>query len=222
MKRHPYVIIFLVAALSAGHAVRAQVPDPDPARFAGEIEAFVSWDARNAFPEDGILFVGSSSIRMWPTARAFPGKPVINRGFGGSELSDVVHFYDDVIKPYGPRKFFLYAGDNDIGNGKSPDQVFVDYVELVVKLRADFPDTELIFIAIKPSASRWNRWPDMQETNRKIREYADRNGKLGFADLATPLLDDAGMLRDVYVDDGLHLNEKGYRIWQQALAPFLD
>ena len=221
MNRHLYTVI-LGASFFLSQAVYAEVPDPDPGRFAQEIETFAVWDSKNSFPEDAILFVGSSSVRFWLTAAAFPGKPIINRGFGGSELSDVIYFYEQVIKPYAPAKIFLYAGDNDIERGKTADQVFEDYKELVGLLRSDLPDSELIFISIKPSKQRWEKWPIMVEANSMVREYAARDPNLGFADLATVLLDDNGRPGDVFVDDGLHLNERGYRLWQQALAQYLD
>ena len=203
-------------------AANADAPDSDPARFADSIQVFIDWDSKNAFPEDAILFVGSSSVRLWPTAKAFPGRPVINRGFGGSELSDVIHFYDQVVKPYSPRKIFLYAGDNDIANGKSAEQVFEDYKAFVAMLREDLPDTELVFISIKPSKDRWAKWPVMASANRMVREYAAKLPGLEYADLAAPLLGNDGLPKDVYVDDDLHLNEEGYRLWQEALAPYLD
>lgn len=212
----------LVAAVLLAGSVRADAPDPDPDRFAGSIEAFARWDSRNSFPEDAILFVGSSSIRLWPTAAAFPGRPIINRGFGGSELSDVIHFYEQVIRPYSPSRIFLYAGDNDIGNGKTADQVFEDFRELVELLQAGLPDSQLVFLSIKPSKLRWSKWPEMAEANRLVREYAATKPGLGYADLATVLLDGDGKPKDVFVDDGLHLNEEGYRLWQEALAPYLD
>ena len=213
-------LLFIACAVAA--VANADAPDPDPARFDDAIQAFVDWDSKNALPEDPILFVGSSSVRLWSTAKAFPGKPIINRGFGGSELSDVIHFYDQVVKPYSPRKIFLYAGDNDIANGKSAEQVFEDYKAFVAMLREDLPDTELVFISIKPSKDRWAKWPVMASANRMVREYAAKLPGLEYADLAAPLLGNDGLPKDVYVDDDLHLNEEGYRLWQEALAPYLD
>lgn len=213
------VLILIAWSFVAG--ANADAPDPDPARFADSIQAFVDWDGKNAFPEDAILFVGSSSIRLWATAKAFPGKPVINRGFGGSELSDVIHFYEQVVKPYAPRQIFLYAGDNDIANGKSAEQVFEDYKAFVALLSADLPDTELVFISIKPSKDRWAKWPVMVAANRMVRDYAANHDGLVYADLAAPLLGSDGLPKDVYVEDGLHLDEEGYRLWREALAPYL-
>jgi lysophospholipase L1-like esterase len=221
MKKPIYAFVF-VTVLCLSSEAYADAPDPNPGRFAKDIETFAVWDSKNSFPENAILFVGSSSVRFWPTATAFPGKPIINRGFGGSEMSDVIHFYDQVIKPYAPTKIFLYAGDNDIGRGKMADQVLEDYKELVAMVRSDFPKVDLIYISIKPSKLRWDKWPQMVEANRMVREYAESHPNLGYADLATPLLDADGNPRDVFVDDGLHLNERGYFLWQQALAPHLD
>jgi lysophospholipase L1-like esterase len=221
MKKHMYACVF-VTLLSFSSEAYADAPDPNPERFAKAIETFAVWDNKNSFPENAILFVGSSSVRFWPTATAFPGKPIINRGFGGSDISDVIHFYEQVIRPYTPTKIFLYAGDNDIGRGKMADQVFEYYKELVAIVQSDFPGTDLIYISIKPSKRRWDKWPQMVEANRMVREFSERHPNLGYADLATPLLDADGNPRDVFVDDGLHLNERGYLLWQQALAPYLD
>lgn len=216
------IAIAALAVLISGAACSADVSDPDPARFAGEIEAFARWDSKNAAPANAFLFVGSSSIRGWSTADAFPGLPVVNRGFGGSELSDVIHYYERVIRPYTPIRIFLYAGDNDIAAGKSAHQVFEDYRELVGRVRSDLPESELVFLAIKPSKARWAKWPVMAEANRMIREYADGQENLGYVDVATPLLDENGEPKDVYLADGLHLNARGYDLWQQALAAYLD
>ena len=103
-------VALLAAAFVISQTASAQAPDPDPGRLAAAIENFVAWDSKNSFPERANLFVGSSSIRLWTTARAFPGKPIINRGFGGSELSDVIHFYRQLVRPYAPGRVFVYGG----------------------------------------------------------------------------------------------------------------
>ena len=215
-------VVAALLAFSLFAAARADAPDPDPARFAEAIATFAAWDSKNSFPADAVLFVGSSSIRYWPTATAFPGIPIINRGFGGSELSDVIHFYDQVIKPYAPSCIFLYAGDNDIARGKLAQRVFDDYRQLVAMVLADFPGAKIVFISIKPSKDRWDKWPIMTEANRMIAAYAESYPGLEYADLATPLLDEDGNPKDVFVADGLHLNERGYQLWQEALAPYLQ
>ena len=213
------VFIGVIACSSLAFAL---APDPNPGRFAKDIELFGIWDGKNSFPEDAILFVGSSSIRMWPTASAFSGKPIINRGFGGSEISDVIHYYDQVVGRYKPSRIFLYAGDNDIGGGKGADQVFRDFKLFAGRVRAELPETRLFFISIKPSVLRWNHWPTMTATNKLVRNYVADHRNMAYVDLATPLLDETGNPKDVYMDDGLHLNEYGYQLWQQALAPYLE
>jgi lysophospholipase L1-like esterase len=214
--------ITLAVLIGFSANVLAEAPDPDPARFAEAIETFEVWDTKNSFPENGILFVGSSSIRFWPTASAFPGKPIINRGFGGSEISDVIHYHARVVTPYAPSTIFLYVGDNDIAGGKSAAQVFDDYKEFIALVEAELPDTKVFFISIKPSVLRWDYWPTMQEANALVREYAARHPNLGFVDLASPLLGENGKPKDVFIDDGLHLNEYGYQLWQEALGPYLE
>jgi lysophospholipase L1-like esterase len=213
--------VLALAALFACTYALAQAPDPDPGRFKQEIDSFAAWDRKNSPPPNAVLFVGSSSIRFWATAEAFPGQAVVNRGFGGSELSDVLHFYDQLIARYSPARVVLYAGDNDIASGKSVTQVFDDYLELVQRIRGDFPEAEILFISIKPSRARWDQWPAMATANTRIREYTMSHPKLVYVDLASPLLDDNGQPGDVYIADGLHLNERGYHLWQQHLAPYL-
>ena len=214
-------VVGIVAALFFGCNAAAEVPDPDPGRFAEAIAAFAAWDSKNAAPDDPILFVGSSSIRLWRTAVAFPDRPVVNRGFGGAELSDVLHYYDQVIRPYAPSQVILYAGDNDIAAGKSAAQVFEDFRQLAGTIAGDFPAAELVFISIKPSPARWRDWPAMQEANHLVADYVQGKARLRFADLATPLLDADGRPKDVYAEDGLHLGDRGYDLWEAALAPFL-
>jgi lysophospholipase L1-like esterase len=220
MKRYFLAGLF-VAAAGFNQPALADAPDPDPTRFSEQIETFVVWDQKNDFPDDPILFVGSSSIRYWATAEAFPGHPVVNRGFGGSEISDVIHYYDQVIAPYTPAQIVLYAGDNDIARNKPAQQVFEDYRELAARVSRDFPNAELVFISIKPSKARWSVWPEMKKANDMIRDFSRDNPKLTYADLASVMLDGDGQPKEVFVEDGLHLNEKGYLLWQQALAPYL-
>jgi lysophospholipase L1-like esterase len=200
----------------------ADAADPAPNRFAEQIETFVAWDSKNAVPAEPILFVGSSSIRMWKTRQSFPGLPVINRGFGGSHISDVVHFSDRIVLPYKPKLIVLYAGDNDIAGGKSAARVLCDYRRFVELVHADLPATRIIFITIKPSGRRWSLWPQMNEANDLVRSFSEKSGRLFFADLATPLIGDDGRPDDaLFLGDRLHLNAQGYRAWTQALRPVI-
>ena len=196
---------------------------PDPERFAAEIRIFRDWDNKNTFPEDAVLFVGSSSIRMWETKRFFDDYPVINRGFGGSHISDVVHFFDLVVSKYHPRAVVFYAGDNDIAFGKEVNRVVDDYKKFVTMVESECPDTPIIYVAIKPSLSRWRFWPQMRETNHKIAEFSNQKKDLHFLDISSIMLNQSGEPdSSLFIEDGLHLNEKGYELWTGLLKDTLD
>lgn len=150
-----FSILSAIAAISTDNA-RA---DPDPNRFAGEIKTFAEWDSKNAVPAEPVLFVGSSSIRMWRTHESFPDLPIVNRGFGGSHISDVIYCAEQVVLPYRPKVLVFYAGDNDIAGGKSAQRVLEDYRRFVKLVHAKLPAARIVFVAIKPSGQRWSLWP---------------------------------------------------------------
>jgi lysophospholipase L1-like esterase len=117
----------------------------------------------------------------------------------------------------------LYEGDNDIASGKSAERVRSDYMEVTERLSEDFPDVKLVFVSIKPSSSRWEVWPEMEDANRLIREEISRNPNHYYADLATPLLGDDGRPDDsLFLDDLLHLNQQGYEKWTETIRPLLE
>lgn len=217
------LLILLFTSFPPKTADAQTVEDPDPLRFEEEINRFEEFDSKNSFPEDAILFVGSSSIRLWKTAEAFPEMPVINRGFGGSHFSDLQYYYDELVLPYDPSVVVLYEGDNDVASGKSNDQVFEDYLEFTDRLSSDFPDARLVFVPIKPSSSRWELWPQMNEANQRIKEHMSENDQFYYVDLASPILGSDGTPDDsLFLDDLLHLNEDGYAKWNEAIRPTLE
>lgn len=216
----------LIALLVVCTPAAAQVADPDPARFAKDIALFEEWDRKNAPPKDAVLFVGSSTIRLWPTAERFPDWPVINRGFGGSHISDVNHYLDRVVLKYDARVILFYAGDNDIGNGKSPAQVLEDYQAFVSRVRAARPDAHIIFLPVKPSLARWTLWETMRTLNEMVRKYSATQPRLHYIDVAPPMLGSDGRPRpELFIEDGLHMSAAGYDLWtglvQKAVAPLL-
>jgi len=214
------LVLSPVAAASTG---AGQPADPDPNRFAQEIRTFAEWDSRNAVPANPLLFVGSSSIRLWCTHESFPDLPVVNRGFGGSHISDVVHFADRIVLPYRPRLIVFYAGDNDVAAGKSARRVFDDYRRFIGLVHARLPAVRIIFVSIKPSRSRWSLWPQAKEANDLVRDLCATDQRLFFADLAAPLLGPDGMpTGELFRSDQLHLNPQGYAVWDKALAPMLQ
>ncbi len=192
-------------------------------QWEADIEAFEAADEAEPPPKGGVLFVGSSSIRMWTTlASDFPSVPVINRGFGGSELTDVIHFADRIVLPYDPGMIFLYEGDNDIANGASAAEVAAAFDRFVQLVRQRLPETRIAFIAIKPSPSRLQMMGEMKKANELIREQAASDDRLEYVDVFTPMLDADGQPRsELFLDDALHLNEDGYALWKEIVAPYL-
>jgi lysophospholipase L1-like esterase len=186
-----------------------------------EIRAFEQSDRESAPAPGAILFVGSSSIRMWSDlASDFPSAKVINRGFGGSTIADSTHFADRIVVPYHPRKIFLYAGDNDLANGLAPSQVLADFEAFVSRVRRELPKTEIFFIAIKPSLAREKLLPQMREANALVRDYAARHEGVTYVDVFTTMLTKDGKPRpELFGEDGLHMNRKGYDVWRDTLAP---
>ena len=213
--------VCIIAGLAA--AQQSQPTSPDPLRFERDIRAFAEWDRKNSFPADAVLFVGSSSIVGWETRASFPDWPVINRGFGGSQMSDLNHFFDDVVKPYRARAIVVYEGDNDIAEGVSPEVVRDGFATFVGKVRALQPETPIVLLSIKPSASRWDHWPRMQAANALLRKLAQEQKNVMLVDVATPLLGDDGQPKaSLYKDDRLHLNAAGYEVWTSTLKPVLE
>ena len=210
-------------ALAAAPALSAQVADPDPARFADAIARFAAWDRQNVFPANGVLFVGSSSIVGWPTAERFPGLPVINRGFGGSQISDVNHFVEQTVLKYAPAVVVFYAGNNDVEAGKPPQQVLEDYQQFVSAVLARRADTRIVYVSIHPSIARWARWPKMHETNELIRAWSATNPRLHYVDISRAMLGSDGRpMPGLFVEDGLHLNPSGYDIWTPIVARAIE
>lgn len=214
----------LVGVLTTLPTLRADdgPPDPDPSRFAREIEAFERAD-RDSPPEPGaILFLGSSSIKLWDLDAWFPERGLVNRGFGGSQLSDVIHYADRIVTPVRPRQVFVYAGDNDIAAGKSPERVRNDFLTLADRIRSRSPDASVIFLSIKPSLARKNEWPLMRQANTLIEEVCDTVDHLHYLDVASPMLTDQGAMKpELYRADGLHLSHEGYAIWTEVIASLL-
>jgi lysophospholipase L1-like esterase len=185
----------------------------------GEIEAR---NAASPLPAGCIIFVGSSSIRRWASlAEDFRGLPVVNHGFGGSQLADSVNFADRIITPYQPRQVVIYAGNNDIGFGKEPDVVFGDFVALVTKIRTGCPNARISYIAVGPCPLRWHLVEKVRRLNRLAEEHCLRNG-MDFIDVFPLMLGPDGQPRpDIFAEDRLHMNENGYAIWREAIAPYL-
>lgn len=218
MIRRLELILATTLVLSPALAV-GQAADPDPGRFAEAIGRFAEWDRQNSHPPDAVLFVGSSSIVRWQTAERFPDLTVINRGFGGSHISDVTHFIDETVLRYNPALIVLYAGNNDVAGGKAPRQVLEDYQTFVGSVHRHSPDTPILFISIHPSPLRWADWPGMHEANALIRTWSASSSTLHYVDIATPMLREGREpSADLFVEDRLHLSDAGYDLWTPLVA----
>jgi lysophospholipase L1-like esterase len=193
------------------------------APFEDEIAQFEASDKVSPPAKGGVVFVGSSSIRLWPNLKAdFPGVNVVQRGFGGSELWQVVDYAPRIVLPYCPKRIVVYAGDNDLAAGRTPEQVLDDYKDFVALVRGSLPQTRIAFVAIKPSGSRWALADKMRRTNQLVRNYSSRDPKLAFIDAFTPMLGRDGAPRgDLFVADSLHMNARGYAVWRDLLTAFV-
>jgi lysophospholipase L1-like esterase len=214
--------VFFLVAVRVLCAVLCTADDSPSSRWEETIQRFEAADRAQPPPEGGVLFIGSSSIRMWDVEASFPELRVINRGFGGSEIADAVHFADRIVIPYRPRAIVFYAGDNDISRQKSPVRVYEDFQEFVSTVHASLPETRILFVAIKPSLARWELIHRMRAANALIRVDCEEDPLLTYIDVEKPMLGEDGRPRaELFKDDGLHLNEEGYAIWNDLVRPLI-
>lgn len=188
-----------------------------------EIKVFEAADLKKPPAKGTVLFIGSSSIRLWESlAQDFPNTTVINRGFGGSHIEDSIDFADRIVFRYEPRLIILYAGDNDIESGESPALVLEDFKKFVAVIHQRLPRTRIAFISIKPSPARWHLAENVRETNRLIKNFTETDRRLLYIDVFTPMLGNDGKPRaELFVEDRLHMNEAGYKLWRSVVAPFI-
>lgn len=188
-----------------------------------EIVKFEEQDKRTPPPRHAIVFTGSSTIGLWSTlATDFPNVPALNRGFGGSQMTDVVYFAHRIVIPYRPRQVIVYSGDNDLASGKTPEVVAGDFAALVARVHAALPGTPLLCIGVKPSPARWNLAAAMRATNALLRQVAARNRGVAYVDLFEAMLGADGTPRpELYCPDLLHMSSAGYALWTQILRPLL-
>ena len=195
-----------------------------PAPFEKEIAAFEAADAKSPPPQGAVLFIGSSSIRLWKSLEQdFPNLKTINRGFGGSQIEHSNRYFDKIVAPYRPRLIVFYAGGNDVAAGKGPQQVLADFKTFVDKVRTTLPDTPVLFISIRPSVARRHLHGREWLTNALVRDFAESDPTADFIDAGPALVDESGAPRaDLLVPDMLHLNDEGYRAWTKVIRPRVE
>lgn len=213
-------LILLAFLLDARCAPPADEHDFE--RWKEKIRQFEEADTKQAFPTQQTVFVGSSSIRLWKTSQQFPDRRILNRGFGGSEIVDSIHYAETLFLKHRPRQIVLYAGDNDLARGRTPSEVSSDFADFVRLVRKRLPQTRIAFIAVKPSIKRWELIEQIQSANQLILEQCTKDKQLDFVDIFSPMLGSDGKPRAaLFADDGLHLNDKGYELWKTTLLPIL-
>ncbi len=195
----------------------------DFSKWETAIAAFEASDRDHPPPPGGVLFVGSSTIRRWNTAELFPDLPVINRGFGGSEMIDAAHFAERIVLPYRPRVIVVYAGSNDLARDTTPCQILADFTALVAQVERELPETDVLFLSIKPSIKRWPLIHRVRATNALIEALCTERPRLHYLDVHTPFLTAEGLPDPACLEeDGLHLNAAGYRRLTELVRPAVD
>lgn len=212
--------LILIALTSFSISGFSQIKAP----FYQEIEKYKKQDSLQNELDRPVLFIGSSSLRFWKDLeQTFKEYKVLNRGFGGSSLTDAIYYADDIIYPYHPKQIFIYSGENDIASGASPEITFDRFKILFNLLRKKIPEVPIIFISIKPSISRQNLMPQFKKANQLIHDFLKTKPATDYVDVFTVMLNESDSpMNDIFLADKLHMNQKGYDIWIKALKPYLD
>ena len=192
--------------------------------FWKEISSFKAADSIHQPAKNGIVFVGSSSFRMWKNIQQdFPDHKIINRGFGGSSLPHVIAYADEIVIPYQPKQVVVYCGENDFMTDTVTSEIVVDrFKTLFQLLREELPKAEIVFVSMKPSPSRQRLMPEINKANQSIRRFLEKQRRGTYVNIWDPMLDADGNPRaELFLKDMLHMNEKGYAIWQEAIEPHL-
>ena len=194
-----------------------------PDFYEKQVNAFLEIDKSNEYSEDLILFTGSSSIRFWETlTQDMQPLPVLNRGFGGAHITHVNNHFDQIVYPYNPKGIVIFCGTNDITALKTPEEVFQDFLIFFEKVQQQLPQTKVFYIGIKPTVARLYLQEEEQAFNKKIAQLSKENINLIFIDVWEPMLVDNKPVADLFVEDGLHMNAEGYKIWTSLVKPILD
>lgn len=221
MKILSKLFIIFIFVLQSPLLSQAQENPP----FYDEIQSFKKQDSLHFPPSNAILLVGSSSFRKWEDVQDyFPAYTIINRGFGGSSLPDVIHYADDIIFPYNPKQIIIYCGENDLASSDtvSANTVFTRFTELFDLIRNRLPTVPLAFVSMKPSPSRVSLMHKMTDGNMMIKDFLKSKKNTAYVDVYSKMLKANGMpMDDIFLEDNLHMNAKGYTIWKGIFLPYL-
>jgi lysophospholipase L1-like esterase len=213
-------VSLLLVVLLMANLLHAQQPP-----FYNDIQVFKQKDAAAPVAKGSILFVGSSSFTKWADVQAyFPGYPIVNRGFGGSSLPDLIRYADEIIFPYQPKQVVIYCGENDLAASDSVTaaMVIARFKTLFGMIRKKLGNTPVLFVSLKPSPSRSRLFPKMKKVNAGVKAFLRKHKNTAFADVYSKMLDDSGQpVKSIFLDDMLHMKPEGYTIWQKVIAPLL-
>jgi lysophospholipase L1-like esterase len=214
---------FLLTVFTQIVVAQSAAPQRDFSVWEKEIAAFEKSDQTSPPPQKSLVFTGSSTIRRWTTMAAdLPNHKVLNRGFGGSQIVDATHFADRIIIPYKPKMVLLRSGGNDIFQGKPPEQVFQDFKDFVAKIHRKLPKTDIVYIALSPSVARWNNADKEKSLNRMVLEFTRKNKRVKYLDDADVSLGADGKPRpDLFIEDKLHFNAEGNKLFAARVRKFL-
>ena len=217
------ILVFVCFALVSVCAI-AQTTTPP---FRKEIDAFKKKDSAQMPAPGSILFVGSSSFTKWTDVQDyFPGYPILNRGFGGSSLPDVIRYADEIIIPYNPKQIVIYCGENDLAGTDTtitPQTVLQRFQQLFSLIRTQLPKVPIAFVSLKPSVSRWKLEAKFVETNKLIKQFINKQSKAMFINVHDAMLNtDGSVMTDIFIADNLHMNAKGYKIWQPIIQRYIN
>ena len=214
--RHIVRLLFFLAFMT--------IQSQDPERFQIEVENIQKkydtlWDST----KETTVFTGSSSIRFWNNLdKLFPNHEVINTGFGGSQATDLLAYSNELILTFNPYQVFIYEGDNDLAVNKSPKEIINTTLEIIKRIRDKNSSVKIVLIAAKPSIARWSLKRKYKNLNRKFKRLCKKDNLLQFADIWKPMLEGRKLKQDIFEDDGLHMNAKGYEIWYTVIKPFIN
>lgn len=191
-------------------------------KFWEDIQHFKQLDQDKAPEKNAVLLLGSSSFTNWKdVSDYFPGKMMINRGFGGSTLLDLNLYSKDLLEPYEPSKIFIYCGENDIADFAKPKTVLNRFKNFYLEIRKYHPDVPVYYISMKLSPSRENFWPEMIKANRLISRYISKQKNAAFIDITKPMEKNGRVREELFLEDRLHMKPEGYRIWTEVLEPYM-
>jgi lysophospholipase L1-like esterase len=226
MKYFLYLFLFFLSACGDVREEESIKPDaPPPPPFWNDIQNFKKQDSTSFPPKNAILFIGSSSFTNWKDVQEyFPSYTIVNRGFGGSTLLDQIRYEKDIIFSYEPKQIVIYCGENDLASSDTvtASMVFERFKELFQLIREKFTDLPIAYISMKPSPSRRHLFVKMREGNQLIKDFLTSQKNAVFVDVHQPMLNETGQpIPEIFLEDSLHMNAKGYAIWKKEIEPYL-